>query len=88
MLEFVREICLLAKFVLVVFILGGGGGIGSASASGTHIFVLASSSSTAEAANNPVPVGRGGVFTPNFGRYMPQQSEKVARAPERAPRQA
>ena len=70
----------------MVFILGWGG-IGSTSASGTQIFVLASSGSAAEAANTLVPVGRSGVFTPNFGRYMPQQSEKVARAPERAPRQ-
>ena len=32
--------------------------------------------------------GGGGVLTPNFGRYVPRQSEKWARAPERAPGQA
>ena len=32
--------------------------------------------------------GGGGVLTPNFGRYVPQQSEKWARAPERAPGRA
>ena len=32
--------------------------------------------------------GGGGVLTPNFGRYVPRQSEKLARAPERAPRRA
>ena len=31
---------------------------------------------------------RGGVLTPNFGRYVPRQSEKWARAPERAPGRA
>ena len=31
--------------------------------------------------NDPV----GGVFTPNFGRYVLRQSDKLARAPERAP---
>ena len=30
--------------------------------------------------------GGGGVLTPNFGRYVPRQSEKWARAPDRAPR--
>ena len=30
----------------------------------------------------------GGVLTPNFGRYVPRQSEKMARAPERAPGRA
>ena len=32
--------------------------------------------------------GGGGVLTPNFGRYVPRQSEKWARAPERAPGRA
>ena len=32
--------------------------------------------------------GGGGVLTPNFGRYVPRQSEKMARAPERAPGRA
>ena len=31
---------------------------------------------------------KGGVLTPNFGRYVPRQSEKWARAPERAPGRA
>ena len=30
--------------------------------------------------------GGGGVLIPNFGRYVPRQSEKWARAPDRAPR--
>ena len=30
----------------------------------------------------------GGVLTPNFGRYVPWQREKLARAPERAPGRA
>ena len=35
------------------------------------------------------PGGGGGVvFTPKFGRYVPRQSEKWARAPERAPGRA
>ena len=29
--------------------------------------------------------GGEGVLTPNFGRYVPRQSEQLARAPERAP---
>ena len=32
--------------------------------------------------------GGGGVLTPNFGRYVPRQSEKWARAPERTPGRA
>ena len=38
--------------------------------------------------NSPGPGGGGAVLTPNFGRYVPRQSEKMARAPERAPGRA